>query len=76
MVGLIQIFILNETIRFVDTNSKDFIEFSHEYKGDDVNKEIKWKDEITISGNTIKRNIIKYNFADYPVLKSCSKLSL
>jgi len=59
---------LKETIRFVDANSKDFIEFSHEYKGDDVNKEIKWKDEITISGNTIKRNIIKYNFADYPAL--------
>jgi len=57
-----------ETIRFVDTNSKGFIEYSHEYKGDDVNKEIKWKDEITISGNTIKRNIIRYNFADYPVL--------
>ncbi len=57
-----------ETIRFVDTNSKDFIEFSHEYKGDDVNREVKWKDEITISGNTITRNIIKYNFADYPVL--------
>ncbi len=57
-----------ETIRFVDVNSKDFIEFSHEYKGDDVNKEIKWKDELTISGNTIKRNIIRYNFANYPVL--------
>ncbi len=57
-----------ETIRFVDANSKDFIEFFHEYKGDDVNKEIKWKDEITISENTIKRNIIKYNFADYPAL--------
>ncbi|MHC4307875.1 MAG: hypothetical protein ACYSR7_04550, partial [Planctomycetota bacterium] len=52
-----------ETIRYVDANSKGFIEFSHEYKGDDVNREIKWKDEITISGNTIKRNIIKYNFA-------------
>ena len=59
-----------ETIRFVDVNSKGFIEFSHEYKGDDVNREIKWKDEITISGNTIRRNIIKYNFADYPVLNS------
>lgn len=57
-----------ETVRFVDANSKDFIEFFHEYKGDDVNKEIKWKDEITIPENTIKRNIIKYNFADYPVL--------
>ncbi len=57
-----------ETIRFVDANSKGFIEFSHEYKGDDVKKSITWKDEITISGNTIKRNIIKYNFADYPVL--------
>ena len=32
-----------------------------------VNKEIKWKDGIIISGNTIKRNIIKYNFANYPV---------
>ena len=45
-----------ETIRFVDANSKDFIEFSHEYKGDDAKKEIKWKDEIAISGNTIKRS--------------------
>ena len=57
-----------ETIRFVDANSKDFIEFSHEYKEDDVNREIKWKNEILIPGNTIKRNIIRYNFADYPVL--------
>ncbi len=57
-----------ETIRFVDAKSKDFIEFSQEYKGDDANKEIKWQDEITISGNTIKRNIIKYSFADYPAL--------
>jgi len=57
-----------ETITFVGENSKDFIEYSHEYKGDDVNKEIKWKDGIIISGNTIKRNIIKYNFAAHPVL--------
>ncbi len=57
-----------ETIRFVDANSRDLIEYSHEHKGDDLKKDIKWKDDITISGNTIKRNIIKYNFADYPVL--------
>jgi len=57
-----------ETIRFVDANSKDFIEYSYEYKGDDVKKDIKWKDGITISGNTIKRNIIKYNFVAHPVL--------
>ncbi len=57
-----------ETIRFVNANSKDLIEFSHEYKGDDVKKEIKWEDKITIPGHTIKLNTIKYNFADYSVL--------
>ncbi len=59
-----------ETIRFVDANSKGFIEFSHECKGDDAKKEITWNNELTISGNTIRRNSIKHNFADYPVLKS------
>ncbi|MCP4267693.1 MAG: hypothetical protein GY777_19360 [Candidatus Brocadiaceae bacterium] len=58
-----------ETIRFIDANSNDFIEFSHEYKGDDAEKEIKWKDEIAISGNTIKRSTIKNNFAGYRVLE-------
>ncbi len=59
-----------ETIRFVDANSKGFIEFYHESNREDVTKEITWKDEITIAGNTIKRNIIKYNFADYTVLNT------
>ncbi len=58
-----------ETIRFVDMKSEDFIEFSHEYRGNDADKQIKWKDELTIPGNRIKRNIIKYNFADYPLLE-------
>jgi len=40
-----------ESIRFTSAESNDFIEFVHEYKGDDVEKDVAWNDRLIIPGH-------------------------